>query len=222
MFEFVLIQPGTFRMGSPEDEINRWDDETRHRVTLTRPFYMQSTPVTQEQWESVMRNNPSYFKGENLPVEQVSWNDVQEFIARLNSSGEDVYRLPTEAEWEYCCRAGSQSAFYFGDDEAEMDDYAWYQHNSDGQIHPVGQKKPNAWGLYDMHGNVYEWVQDLYGAYTSDAVCDPQGPSTGVGRVVRGGCWDYEARYARSANRGGNSPDYRYGYLGFRLVKEVE
>ena len=222
MFEFILIQPGSFIMGSPEDENYRWDDETQHKVTITKPFYMQSTSVTQEQWQSVMESNPSYFKGENLPVEQISWNDVQEFIQRLNQRDEGVYRLPTEAEWEYCCRAGSQSAFYFGDNEAELDDYAWYEKNSNGQTHPVGQKKPNAWGLYDMHGNVYEWCQNWYDDYPSKVVCDPQGPPKGVYRVYRGGGWYLEARYARSAFRNGYSPDFRYSALGFRLVKEVE
>ena len=233
MFEFVLIQPGTFMMGSPESEVARFDDETLHEVTITKPFYMQTTPVTQKQWKAVMDNNPSYFKGDNLPVECVNWNDCQQFIQRLNQRNEGTYRLPTEAEWEYACRAGTGTPFGIGNGH----DLDSSQANFDGN-YPYGKSKkslylghttqiksfsPNTWGLYDMHGNVCEWCQDWYnGDYLIGAVSDPQGPDTGVARVNRGGGWYLKARYARSALRGYNSPDVRYDNLGFRLVKEVE
>ncbi len=190
--KFVLIPAGTFMMGSPEDEEGRWDTGERlHHVTISKPFYMQITQVTQGQWKKVMGNNPSYFKGDyNLPVESVSWNDVQEFISELNSmEGVDKYRLPTEAEWEYACRTGSTTAYCFGDDPRRLGEYAWYFDNSGSETRPAGKKKPNAWGLYDMHGNVWERVQDWWGKYPSGSVTDPEGPSSGSDRVRRGGCW---------------------------------
>ena len=197
MFEFVLIQPGTFMMGSPEDEVGRFDDEALHQVTITKPFYMQTTPVTQGQWEALMGNNPSYFKGDDLPVECVSWDDCQEFIQRLSQSGDGIYRLPTEAEWEYACRAGTSTPFVIGNGrdldstQANFDGNYPYGAGRKGlyreQTTPVKSFAPNAWGLYDMHGNVWEWCQDWYGDYLIGAVSDPQGPSSGVFRVHRGG-----------------------------------
>ncbi len=166
-----------------------------------------------------MGENPSLFqKGDDYPVENVSWNDVQEFINKLNQKGEGVYRLPTEAEWEYSCRAGTDTAYYFGDDTGHLDEYAWYNNNSDRQTHPVGQKKPNGWRLYDMHGNVWEWCQDYYASYPSSPVTDPVNEK-GSGRVLRGGSWVNLAGNCRSASRYGNSPDNRYNDLGFRLSR---
>lgn len=232
MFEFVLIQPGTFMMGSPEDEAGRFEDETLHEVTITKPFYMQNTPVTQKQWKAIMDNNPSYFKGDDFPVESVSWDDCQQFIQRINQSGDGIYRLPTEAEWEYACRAGTGTSFGIrnGHDldssQANFDgNYPYGKSKKSlyrGHTTPVKSFAPNAWGLYDMHGNVCEWCQDWYGSYPAKAVSDPQGSSSDVSRVIRGGSWNAEARAARSAYRGINSPGFRYFGLGFRLVKEVE
>jgi len=229
MFEFVLIQPGTFMMGSPKDEVGRFDDETLHEVTITKPFYMQNTPVTQKQWKAVMGNNPSCFNGDKLPVECVSWNDCQEFIQRLNQRGEGHYRLPTEAEWEYACRAGTSTPFGIGNGcdlditQANFDGNEPYGQGKEGvyreETTPVQSFAPNAWGLYDMHGNVWEWVQDWYGAYPRRAVTDPQGPQSGGTRIRRSGCWGNHARYVRSAFRGRGSPDVRNQYLGFRLFR---
>jgi formylglycine-generating enzyme required for sulfatase activity len=206
---FVYISPGTFMRVSSRSEglissliatVAGRKDETLSAVTLTQGFYMQTTQVTQAQWKAVMGNNPSGFKdcGDDCPVENVSWNDAQEFIKRLNEKEGKPYRLPTEGEWEYACRAGSTSQFCFGDDESLLSEYAWYINNSDNRTHPVGTKKPNAWGLYDMHGNVWEWVQDWYGNYPSGSVTDPVGPERGGDRVDRGGSWD--AAYCRSGH----------------------
>lgn len=207
-------------MGSPEDEPGRYADEVQHQVTITRPFYMQTTPVTQAQWQAVMGDNPSFFKGDNLPVESVSWNDTQEFIRVLNRSGEGTYRLSTEAEWEYSCRAGTSTPFGIGDGQ-DLDRTLANFNEYRSKTTSVKTFSPNAWGLHDMHGNVFEWCQDWYGKYPSGAVSDPQGPLTGVVRVVRGGGWYGRARYARSAYRCGDLPGFRYRLLGFRLVKDV-
>ncbi len=219
--KFVLIQPGTFMMGSPPDEAGRDDDEMQRQVTITKSFYLQTTEVTQGQWERVMGKNPSYEKdcGDGCPVEAVSWNDVQGFLKKLNQKeGTNKYRLPTEAEWEYACRAGSTTAFCFGDVVRELGEYAWYDGNSEGRTHPVGQKKPNAWGLYDMHGNVWEWCQDWYGDYPSGDVTDPKGPPSGKYRVWRGGSFDYSERGVRCATRNRNLPDHRLRNIRFRVV----
>ena len=195
--KFKLIPAGTFTMGDGDDA---------HDVTLTKPFKMGVHEVTQAQYEQVMGVNPSKFKGADNPVENVSWDDAVEFCRRLSElpaekAAGNVYRLPTEAEWEYACRAGTTTKYSFGDDESEFGDYAWYCDNSDEQTHPVGSKKPNAWGLYDMHGNVLEWCQDWYGDYPSGSVTDPTGPAVGSHRVIRGGSWDRTAGYCRSAHR---------------------
>jgi len=218
---FVYIPSGAFMMGSPVDEPGRYGDEVLHEVTLTRGFYMQVTPVTQGQWKAVMVGNPSYFKdcGDDCPIENVSWNDAQEFIKKLNKrEGVNKYCLPTEAEWEYAARAGSDTAYCFGDDEAMLYEYAWYDKNSGGRIHPVASKKPNFWGLYDMHGNVWEWCEDWYRDYPSGSVIDPKGPGIGDIRVRRGGGWYDVARLCRSGVRHSRTPDPRYVNLGFRLV----
>ena len=179
--EFVLIQPGSFMMGS---EDGRGNEKPVHKVEITKPYYLSRYPVTQLQWEGVMRKNPSKFKGKEYPVERVSWRDVQAFLKKLKQ-GEGVYRLPTEAEWEYACRAGTTTAYSFGEKASELNEYAWYSDNSNGSTHPVGQKKPNPWGLYDIHGNVWEWVQDwyasdYYGQFQNQTAIDPQGPENGA------------------------------------------
>jgi formylglycine-generating enzyme required for sulfatase activity len=171
-----------------------------------------------------MGENPSYFKdcGEDCPVEQVSWEDIQEFLKKLNQIEKtDKYRLPTEAEWEYACRAGGTSSFCFGDEVAKLGAYAWYDENSEFKTHPVGQLKPNAWGLYDMHGNVYECCQNWYGKYPAGSVTDPQGPGSGEYRVLRGASWNFVARFTRSADRGHYDPDFRENDIGFRVARAL-
>lgn len=217
--EFVWCPPGTFMMGSPGFWSKFLFGETQHEVTLTSGFWLGKYPVTQAQWEKVMGNNPSGFKGNRQrPVEQVSWDDCQAFLKMINSLEKTAFRLPTEAEWEYACRAGTTTAYCFGDDPAQLDDYAWYTNNSSSQTHPVGQKRPNAWGLYDMHGNVWEWCQDWYGDYLKGAVTDPTGPTSGSYRVNRGGSWYGDPWDCRSARRGRNAPEDRGLNLGFRLA----
>jgi formylglycine-generating enzyme required for sulfatase activity len=217
--EFVRIEAGTFQMGSNDGEDY---EKPVHTVRISRPFYLGKYEVTQAQWEAVMGNNPSQFKGNaNHPVENVSWDDVQEFIRRLNAKeGGARYRLPTEAEWEYVARAGTTTHWSFGDSESQLGRYTWYDGNAKRQTHPVGQLQPNPWGLYDMHGNVYEWVQDWYGKYASDTAVDPAGPSSGSVRVDRGGSWGSTARNCRSALRFLGAPGGRVDDLGFRLLRE--
>ena len=224
-FDMVAIKSGTFTMGSPEGEVDRGNDETRHSVTLSS-YNMGATEVTQELWKAVMGSNPSYFKGDNLPVEQVSWDDCQEFIRKLNQLTGKTYRLPTEAEWEYACRAGATTTFNTGSnlttDQANYDGNYPYNGNAKGQYRekttPVGSFPRNALGLYDMHGNVWEWCSDWYDDYPTGAQTNPQGASSGSGRVLRGGSWASIARDCRSANRNNNTPDFRFNFLGFRLV----
>ena len=219
--ELVWCPPGTFLMGSPESEAERGGDETQHQVTLSQGFWMGKYEVTQEQWKQVMGNNPSEFTGDpRLPVKKVSWEDCQAFIQKLNSrvSG-GGFRLPTEAQWEYACRAGSKSAYCFGDSASGLSDYAWYYENSGRKTHPVGQKRSNAWGLHDMHGNVWEWCSDCYGDYASGSVTDPTGASSDDWRVLRGGSWLDFPRLCRSAYRIYGTPDYRFTNLGFRSLR---
>jgi formylglycine-generating enzyme required for sulfatase activity len=218
--EFVKIQPGDFMMGcSANDSECNESEKPAHRVRITKAFEMGKYEVTQAQWEPVMGSNPSNFKGGDRPVEQVSWNDVQLFLQRLNRRNDGYrYRLPTEAQWEYAARAGTAGAY-----AGSLDAMAWYSKNSGSQTHPVGQKQPNAWGLYDMHGNVTEWVQDWYDAnyYKSSPASDPQGPASGTTRVLRGGSWDYNTRVSRVSYRGYNGPSDRINYFGFRCVREA-
>ena len=210
-FAFRWCPAGTFTMGSPTSELGRYSNETQHRVTLTKGFWMMETQVTQKQWKAVMGSNLSNFKGDDLPVEKVSWNDCQEFCKKCTQLGLPV-QLPTEAQWEYACRAGTTGAY-----AGNLADMAWYSSNSG--THPVGTKKPNAWGLYDMHGNVWEWCADWYGDYPSGSVTDPTGPSSGSNRVLRGGCWIIYAPFCRSAYRGNLDPGNRGDGLGFRVVR---
>jgi formylglycine-generating enzyme required for sulfatase activity len=247
--EFVLIPAGEFEMGSPSDEEGRYSDEGPvHHVNIENPFYMGKYEVTQQQWRAIMGNNPSWFTGDdNLPVEQVSWDDVQEFIKKLNEKeGTTKYRLPSEAEWEYACRAGTTTRYSFGDSKSELGDYAWYAENSGsrspkkgdffvydeddwienrwkGKTHSVGQKRPNPWGLYDMHGNVWEWVQDCLhwdysGAPTDGSAWVVACEYGSAYRVNRGGSW---ADYAKDCRDGLASVRGLRDYdRGFRILKE--
>ncbi|MCY3018460.1 MAG: formylglycine-generating enzyme family protein [Planctomycetota bacterium] len=220
--ELVLIPAGKFTMGSPatETEAHQRNDETQHEVTISTPFYMGQYEITQAQYEAVIGSNPSRVKGAKNPVEQVSWDGAQEFCRKLSAKAGKTLRLPTEAEWEYACRAGTTTRFSSGDADSALADVAWYDANSERKPHPVGQKKPNAWGLYDMHGNVWEWCQDFYGAYAEGTATDPPGAVNGTSRVVRGSGWVFSPWSCRSANRGGSPPDPRYGGadIGFRVV----
>ena len=204
--EMVWCPPGTFTMGGG-------DEKLQHQVTLTKGFWMGKTEVTQAQWKSVMGNNPSHHKGDDRPVEEVSWNIVQLFCTKAG------LELPTEAQWEYACRAGSTGP-YAG--TGQLDEMGWYDVNSGRETHPVGTKQPNAWGLYDMHGNVREWCADWYGDYPNGAVTDPQGSSSGfLGRVFRGGSWDDDASRSASSARRFSDPSYANYNLGFRLVRTL-
>jgi formylglycine-generating enzyme required for sulfatase activity len=218
--EFVFIPAGTFKMGAEGQER---DERPVHQVTITQPFYLGKYEVTQQQWKMIMGNQPSFFSGDpNLPVESVWWTDVQTFIKKLNEKeGHTLYRLPTEAEWEYAARAGSTTAYSFGDDAKQLSHYAWYKENADDRTHPVGQLKPNAWGLYDMHGNVWEWVQDWYGYYSSEPVQDPQGPALGTHRMRRGCGWNNLAKVCRVSNRY-SVVGFRDDFIGFRLLRAVK
>ncbi|PIE89075.1 MAG: hypothetical protein CR997_12900, partial [Acidobacteria bacterium] len=216
------IPSGSFTMGSPVSEKDRNNDEVQHRVTLSKGFWMLETEVTQEMWEVLMGTNPSHFKGAKRPVETVSWHEAKKFIKKLNGKGIGTYRLPTEAEWEYACRAGSPSAYCYGDSESRLKYYAWYGEDLfTDKTHTVGGNQPNGWGLYDMHGNVREWCEDWYGEnyYKESPERDPRGPASGEDRVVRGGSYWYLARNCRSAFRNRFWPDYNDLHLGFRLAR---
>jgi len=196
-----LIPVGEFMMGSPESDDDAWQNP-RHKVRITKPFYLGVYEVTQAEYEEVTGENPSTFNGAGNPVEQVSWNDATEFCKKLSAKEENTYRLPTEAEWEYACRAGTTTRFSFGDDPASLGEYAWHKDNSGGKTHPVGEKKPNTLGLFDVHGNVAEWCVDSWGA----------------NRVRRGGCWGSTAKYCESSKRRRSIPEGRYDFQGFRVV----
>jgi formylglycine-generating enzyme required for sulfatase activity len=206
-------------MGSPSSEKGRDDDERQHEVQLTKGFWLGATPVTQRQWEAVMGDNPSAFRGADRPVEHVSWYDCVAFMAELSAWGV-ASRLPTEAEWEYACRAGTTGPTYLGvNDAATLDRLGWYWDNSEWDTHPVGQKAPNAWGLHDMLGNVWEWCADWKADYPSGRQVDPKGPGTGACRVLRGGSWGDDASRLRAADRDDSSPDSRDRGLGFRVAR---
>jgi formylglycine-generating enzyme required for sulfatase activity len=239
-----------FDMGSPDDEVGRTADEgPLHRVRISRAFYMGRYEVTQEQWEKVMGKNPSAFKGPKNPVENVSWDECQEFLKRLNQrtphpnplpegegvssvpsptgrgmKGEGTFRLPTEAEWEWACRAGTRTRFCSGDADAGLGEYAWFDANSGNTTHPVGKKQPNAWGLYDMHGNVWEWCEDWYDKYPKGwrPNADPTGPATGSRRVWRGGSWFGNPENCRSSYRVRNVPAFGVAGRGLRVVAVCE
>ncbi len=212
--EMIWCAPGHFMMGSPLAERGRFDDEPQHQVTLTKGFWLGKYEVTQKQWESVMGENPSKFKDPDRPVESVSWEDCNAFIRQVNVGLGGVARFPTEAEWEYACRAGNGSAISGTGLLSEM---AWYDANSGNETHPVGKNHPNAWGFFDMHGNVLEWCYDWFGKFDAKAT-DPKGPSIGSFRVLRGGCWFFYARDCRSAYRLKRDPALRNAIYGFRLA----
>jgi formylglycine-generating enzyme required for sulfatase activity len=230
--EMVQEPAGSFLMGEEKDG-------PIHRVTITKPYYISKAPVTQALYQAVMNDNPSLFKGDDNPVENISWSDAARFCNALSKAmnitpaykinGEKVewvqgasgFRFPTEAEWEYAARGGTIARFACGDLESGLEAMGWYNQNSGRKTYPVGQKEPNAWGLFDMHGNVHEWTWDWYGAYPNGSVNDPLGDSNGSDRVVRGGSWCDVARFCRSAFRGGISPGARYGNLGFRLSRSL-
>ncbi len=215
--EMVWIPGGTFSMGSPSSESGRYDDEGPVHTVELDGFWMGKHKVTQEQYQAMMGNNPSRFQGAKNPVEMVSWEEVMGFCRKLAARTGQPFTLPTEAQWEYACRAGSQTRFHFGDSDSQLGDYAWYSNNSSSTTHPVGQKRPNQFGLSDMHGNVCEWCADWYGLYTSERQKNPTGPVSGSRRVIRGGCWIRYPGDCRSASRSRISPGGPYNYLGFRV-----
>ena len=219
--KFVLIQPGEFMMGSNEAD----NEKPPHMVEITQPFYLGVYPVTQAEYQAVMGTNPSHFTGNSrLPVEQVSWDDAVVCAQKLSHLSAEqahglTYRLPSEAEWEYACGAGSTGKWCFGDQESQLVDYAWFDGNCGPRTHPVGGKKANNWGLHDMHGNIWEWCVDWYGSnYSAAMLMDPQGPTTGSDRVYRGGGWFDVAANCRAALRRRNVPTLRVSGMGFRLA----
>ena len=225
------IPPGEFLMGSPEDEVGHRDGETQHWVSISQGFWLGKYQATQAQWQAVMRNNPSRWQDSNLPVETVSWDDISEpggFMDKINrfAAAGEGFSLPTEAQWEYACRAGTVTALNSGKNLTSvigtcpnLDEVAWYGENSGKKTHLVGQKQANAWGLHDMHGNVWEWCVDWHGGYTSEPLVDPRGPDSGWNRVIRGGSSCLDSYYCRVARRGKNdSGDTYYGF-GFRVAR---
>ena len=238
--EFILIPAGSFTMGSPKKEKRRSDREKQVRVTITRAFELGKTVVTQKQWAEVMGTTPWDVEGfdedgdevprtpegDNYPAVSISWGDATKFCKKLTAlerksrklSAKQKYRLPTEAEWEYACRAGTTTAYSFRDAESSLGDYAWYDNNSKENLHEVATKKPNPWGLFDMHGNVWEWCEDWYEESLSGGN-DPKGPSAGSYRVIRGGYWGFLASSCRSAYRTYRNPTGRYCSYGFRIVR---
>ena len=217
--DMVRVEAGTFTMGATSEMKDPWDDEKpTHQVTLTNDYYIGKYEVTQALWKAVMGNKPSKFKGDNLPVENVSWKDCQEFISKLNSITGKTFRLPTEAEWEYAARGGNKSQGYQYSGSNNLFDVAWYEDNSGKKTHAVGTKQPNELGIYDMSGNVWEWCQDWFGEYSSSSQTNPTGANSGSYRVKRGGGWGNTARLCRSSCRVINTPGDRDCNLGLRLI----
>ena len=217
-YRMIYVSGGTFTMGATSEMTEPWDDEKpTHQVTLSS-YYIGETEVTQALWKAVMGSNPSFFKGDNLPVECVSWNDCQTFISKLNALTGKRFRLPTEAEWEFAARGGNQSRHTPFSGSSRIDDVAWYEDNSGSKTHPVKTKQPNELGIYDMTGNVFEWCQDWFGSYSNYAQTNPTGAGSGSDRVFRGGCWYYSPRSCRSSNRHIGTPELSYYSVGLRLV----
>jgi formylglycine-generating enzyme required for sulfatase activity len=219
--KMALIRPGGFDMGSPRNETDREQSETRHRVQIRKPYFMEIVPVTQVQWKAVTQTNPSSFVGDDLPVDSVSWTDAVTFCKNLSAREGMVLRLPTEAEWEYACRAGTSTPYSFGEDSTELRNHAWFSENSGGSTHSVGTKQPNAWGLYDMEGNVWQWCSDFGGDYSERELIDPMGPPNGDTHVLRGGSWGDVAKACRAACRFGATPGYVGHNIGFRVVLDA-
>ena len=217
-YNMVWVEGGTFRMGATSEQGSEISDEKPvHSVTLSG-YYIGKTEVTQALWQAVMGSNPSYFEGDDLPVEQVSWDDCQEFIRKLNSLTGQNFRLPTEAEWEFACRGGNNSRGYKYSGSNYIDNVAWYDGNSGDKTHPVATKSPNELGIYDMSGNVWEWCADWYGDYSSGRQTNPKGPYDGSDRVFRGGSWGCFAGFCRSSFRDSYDPTRRGYFLGLRLA----
>ncbi len=216
--ELVLIPAGSFVMGSDADV----DERPPHTVTISKAYYIGKYEVTQAQWNAVMPRNPSQFVGADLPVERVKWGDAVAFCKRMSALTGKTYRLPTEAEWEYACRAGTTGARFFGDNDAETTRYAWFDDNSKKETHPVGGLAPNPWGLHDVYGNAWEWCADWYGqsAYTKDSATDPTGPAGGEYRVMRGGSYGTVLSGCRSSNRFFATSDIQLFASGLRVVVE--
>lgn len=219
---FIPIPSGIFYMGSPENEKGHIRNETQHKVRLTQGFEMAETPVTQQQWQAVMGENPSKFKQfSDAPVENINWHDAMRYCEKLTADDEEGwhYQLPTEAQWEYACRAGTQGPYNVA--KTTLNELGWYDGNSEGATHSVKQKRPNGFGLYDMHGNVWEWCSDWYVSVLGcQSVTDPQGPESGAGRVIRGGCWYYDEYCCRSACRLRLDLGLRIARVGFRPVRK--
>jgi formylglycine-generating enzyme required for sulfatase activity len=226
--KLVLIEPGTFLMGSPKDEAGRYDDETPHPVTIGAPFYLGTTAVTVDQYAQFAQETgrwhvpPRFPQTGDQPVVNVSWQDAYEFCDWLTWKTGLMVSLPSEAQWEYSCRAGTGTAYNSGESVQALAEAAWYKGNSGGRPHSAGQKTPNAWGLYDMHGNVWQWCADWYGSYPATGRTDPGGPERGGAHVLRGGAWSADPRLCRSAYRGQASTGYMSDNLGFRVVVGVD
>ena len=218
VYNMKRVEGGTFTMGATAEMSEPFDDEKpTHQVTLSS-YSIGETEVTQALWQAVMGSNPSSFKGDNLPVERVSWDDCQIFINKLNNLTGQRFRLPTEAEWEFAARGGNRSHHTKYSGSSSLDEVAWYEDNSGSKTHPVKTKRANELGIYDMAGNVWEWCQDWYGIYSSSSQSNPTGPGSGSDRVSRGGSWSFTARYCCSSYRNGSTPDYRSSGLGLRLA----
>ena len=228
--KLVLVKGGSFTMGGNPAREDTDGDERQFKATITKDYYIGMFECTQSQYAEVMGSNPSQFQGKlvngstsNFPVEQVSWTDAVKFCKKLSELPKEraagrTYRLPTEAEWEYACRAGTQTVFCFGDDPGKLGEYAWFSGNGQGRTHAVGKKKPNAWGIHDMHGNAWEWCADWFDYYPRTAIVDPKGPPSGTDRVYRGGSWGYDPGYCRSANRTCTSADFRAEGFSFLSI----
>ena len=218
VYNMKRVEGGTFTMGATAEMSEPFDDEKpTHQVTLSS-YSIGETEVTQALWQAVMGNNPSYFKGDDLPVERVSWDDCQTFINKLNNLTGQRFRLPTEAEWEFAARGGNRSHHTQYSGSSRLDDVAWYGGNSGRKTHPVKTKRANELGIYDMAGNVWEWCQDWYGSYSSSSQSNPTGPGSGSCRVSHGGSWFHAAGFCRTSLRSGGTPDNRGSHLGLRLA----
>ena len=231
--KLTLIPPGKFMMGSPETETNDWPtkgarrtNERLHEVSITRPFYMSVYKVTQEQYKQITGTNPSQFPGKDHPVDAVTWDDAVRFCERSSSKTNRKVHLPTEAQWEYAARAGTATRYFFGDDEVKIPDFMWYRENSTGKTHPVGQKPPNAWGLFDVHGLLWEYCSDFFADSFGDAKNDPVGPAAGTSHSTRGGTYGSRPPFVRSAVRVPSQPADAtkevLGHYGFRVAMELE